>query len=974
MCAATLDGATISLMRREDMLALDLQFTNVSLSQDGAKVPLLAPTNPALPASVKVIFPPQAIAEQVFQADILAPGVRADALFTGNSEILFTLPSTVSIPFTPEGLLSWAGLVGVADRTFIECVWGLVVQPAFAPHDTWLHKVAADTTPDGVTSLWHTRMARRSLAGAPDITAADPPVVKMATIVEGDPAFRNSLPDRSIIAGAADLKPVKAHELTLSALGATLSLVGDWSGLSAPGGIQGYRHRMVMGRDQTVQVTQRGYLLPFGFPVMLETCTDRGAVKALMPGGETPGSAALIQTSRLSVLIPEVRYDQGEGMPHEGRGFPLRAVQIHEPPAFDVEPGTGTFFWLNSASSSSSEHYLPRLTGIDYEGNTIAFRAPVIFVAQELSSSDLSAAIDQYNQERSTARPAVGRLALAVGADPGKSSVDLTAIYVGAEVGLPNQPQTRGQNDRFPVFPALSGVDARIPAVDTFGGTTEPTTTAKDFLSDFRPVVGSAISMPTPGPRLKLEQHFIDSGFAAGSAPNIYARLIPPLPFSPPQTSAGGLAALAVPATALSTTTGLVGGQLDEFRNGMFDPQAFFAPPNLADLPNFPIPTLLGFISIPEIVTGADIGDGEKVPRITTELIYPNGDHTRPPQAVRSTVVWRPAIKTLPPPAGSPPEPEALAELQTNYNGGQTTLDLTSEITDDLTGAAPVTSVQGSLRSFALKFVDGLLIVHFDRLTFTSHGGAAPSLDVHITKVEPGLGAVRFIEQLLNQLPTPSNGPKITYHDNAIEASYTLAPPPLEMGVFLMQNLAVTAAVVLPLDGRKIATRFAISSRENPFLVTVSLFGGGGFLAIELSGADILQLEFQIDFGAATALDLGVASAAVSVTANIHVIRDERQAALSGFFRAVGQVDVLGVVGVSVEIYMGLTYRSAPKPSVVGEAKVTIRVHVLFFAQAVTFDVARSFSGGHDPTFDVAFPTADPWQQYCSAFAPMVQP
>jgi hypothetical protein len=85
--------------------------------------------------------------------------------------------------------------------------------------------------------------------------------------------------------------------------------------------------------------------------------------------------------------------------------------------------------------------------------------------------------------------------------------------------------------------------------------------------------------------------------------------------------------------------------------------------------------------------------------------------------------------------------------------------------------------------------------------------------------------------------------------------------------------------------------------------VTVSLFGGGGFIALEVEANRIVGLEAQLEFGAATALNLGVASASVAVTVGVYIPLIDDRAELRGLFRAVGELDVLGVVNVSVELH-----------------------------------------------------------------------
>jgi len=303
-----------------------------------------------------------------------------------------------------------------------------------------------------------------------------------------------------------------------------------------------------------------------------------------------------------------------------------------------------------------------------------------------------------------------------------------------------------------------------------------------------------------------------------------------------------------------------------------------------------------------------------------------------------------------------------------------TTLDLRSITSVDLGGGEPTSHVHGELRSFSLEFASQALIVRFARLAFVSRPGTSPTLDLRITDVEFG-GDLRFLNALRRYLPSPPNGARVTARDGCIEAGYTLAIPTLSTGVFLLQNLALSASVTLPLDGRPVRARFAVSARDDPFLVTVSLFGGGGFVALEVESDQVVGFEAQLEFGAATALNLGVASASVAVTAGVYIRLIDGKAELRGFFRAVGELDVLGLVNVSVELYLWLGFRDGPAgPEAHGGATLTIRVRVLFFAESVTLTIERSFGTGSDPTFDKAFPTPEPWRQRCAAFAPMVAP
>jgi hypothetical protein len=108
---------------------------------------------------------------------------------------------------------------------------------------------------------------------------------------------------------------------------------------------------------------------------------------------------------------------------------------------------------------------------------------------------------------------------------------------------------------------------------------------------------------------------------------------------------------------------------------------------------------------------------------------------------------------------------------------------------------------------------------------------------------------------------------------------------------------------------------------------------------------------------------------------------------------------VLGLITISAEFYLGLTYESAGNRCW-GQAKLTVEIEILFFSFSVTLTVEREFAGsggggaarlegerfaslgtGADlaqmvragppvrpPTIEETL-TAKDWQAYCEAFA-----
>ena len=71
---------------------------------------------------------------------------------------------------------------------------------------------------------------------------------------------------------------------------------------------------------------------------------------------------------------------------------------------------------------------------------------------------------------------------------------------------------------------------------------------------------------------------------------------------------------------------------------------------------------------------------------------------------------------------------------------------------------------------------------------------------------------------------------------------------------------------------------------------------------------------------------------------------------LSGYFRMGGEVDVLGLISASIELYMSLSYED---PKAVGRASITVEVKILFFSASVKISCERKFAGsGGDPSFE----------------------
>jgi hypothetical protein len=164
------------------------------------------------------------------------------------------------------------------------------------------------------------------------------------------------------------------------------------------------------------------------------------------------------------------------------------------------------------------------------------------------------------------------------------------------------------------------------------------------------------------------------------------------------------------------------------------------------------------------------------------------------------------------------------------------------------------------------------------------------------------------------------------------------------------------------------------------------MFAGGGFFGIAIGVDGVELLEASLEFGASISLDIGVASGGVHIMAGIYFKfgHDDNlnvdTCVLTGYLRIGGNVNVLGIVSLSVELYMSFTYENiGGKDKVIGQATLTLEVHVFIFSATISATVQKHFGNAPgDPTFAQLMPpnTGDPnhsaaWTEYCNAFAPM---
>lgn len=361
----------------------------------------------------------------------------------------------------------------------------------------------------------------------------------------------------------------------------------------------------------------------------------------------------------------------------------------------------------------------------------------------------------------------------------------------------------------------------------------------------------------------------------------------------------------------------------------------------------------------PLLETAAEV---EKTIDLLTAMV--NGIAAGDP-AVRARYEWRPKLSSWP--AGAP-------IIEVPEDG----FALTVEARASARGDAGFDAL-AEIRDLAVNLVPGfdVLRMEFDRIAFRSTDGRKPEVDVLFGGIE-FRGILKFVETLSEIVPFDalSDPPYVEVDASGARAGIDVALPSLAVGVFSLENISLGLDGRVPFLGEAVTVGFNFCTRERPFVLTVMMFGGGGFVGLRASPNGLVLLEGSLEFGARASLDFGVASGSIEVMGGVYYRQEDDTTTLTGYVRLRGEVELLGIASVSLTAELSLTYRSKAggNDEMYGQAKVTLEIEVAFIEYSASFTIERRFAGSRgDPilleAMDVENGKSAAWTEYCTAFA-----
>jgi hypothetical protein len=845
---------------------------------------------------------------------------------------------------------------------------------------------------------------------------------------------------------AADVTPVSAlsaKRVMLTALGGWLDVKGSW-GFTSTTGLMKWEHRATQGRDHFVRI-EEAFCCDTNHLVVLVTLTER-IIKPEQPYTAYLWQRQFILCREPIVTFPDPSPSFSTAKNAALRRMPFRTLELKTlvTPDLSPPPGAADVFVpkINGGTPLRFE-----LEGTDWEGNVVRFSKPMVAMRVQGGAVTLARANTGAGLLTGLAddAPMQGqRIALAPATTGDPTKVEDTTYEVStARFGMKVDASISA---KFPFLPIFSQASVAIEAVrhlSQAGGAQSVTfpdlyanngfdgpggSNAGEVLLEL--VSAQAMSFAGSSersggfltPDMSIQGVSRKNGPVSGSLSTVASGQFKPAEFFGALASAKLFGTF--PLTDVLEAFGLDLSKAPKFiTQALDDASALLVDLNkiikaLNDLGENPG----GFIAkaeqvIDDLTSGAlgavpasigDLKDAlDALPGQLNGLPLPDGPRR---ELVKRAELVRAAFDGL---AGG------IVEL---FNAYQKAEELAKNLTVNLEWRTPLAPFPSSDPIFEPKAGGGLLLavevrgkataakpagvdltcsleqfdinliapanfmkLKFDKLQFRIANGKKPDLDVVFGGIQ-FTGPLSFIEKLKEIIPLDgfSDPPNLEITPEGIAARFSLPIPSVAVGVFSLENISVGAGFKIPFIGaHPLSVGFFFCTREAPFTLTVSMLGGGGFFGIELTPDGVHLIEAALEFGASLSIDLGVASGGVSIMAGIYFKWEDGSVELTGYLRIRGEVDVLGLIRASIELYLEFQYLAvAGKPGKVwGRATIEIEIEIFFLSFTVSATAEKRFAGSNeDPTFaDVmgpcdpllepaCDPTYSPWNEYVEAF------
>jgi len=304
------------------------------------------------------------------------------------------------------------------------------------------------------------------------------------------------------------------------------------------------------------------------------------------------------------------------------------------------------------------------------------------------------------------------------------------------------------------------------------------------------------------------------------------------------------------------------------------------------------------------------------------------------PTNINLSYTWNPTIQSC--------APVFLLNPDANFS---VTVSAQAGLDPSLTLTAAV-DITASLTNFSIALIgdDPFVTLVIDSVTFTSHNGSKPDVRLLLNTVVFG-ASMQFVQDLADLLD-PTDGPFIELAQDSIRAGFRFAIESMTLGAFNLMQLAIEVAVALPFDGTPVRCEMGLSDQQLPFLLSCGIYGGGGFLQLQLGLDGVQLLQGAFEFGVCADISIGPIAGSGFVVAGIYFSVSADSSEVCGFVHAHGHMDIFGIITLDIDLYVSICYQNG---SVTGLATFSVSVSIAFFSETFTMQAQYTFAGSDSP-------------------------
>jgi len=895
--------AQFLIVRGDDLVHIGLQWSGFQLEHEAAapgRRPRLVATSES--ARITLIFPPQVLSEPAMASAVLfaLPTHRA-----GPSRVQFAVPAGTAMELTAEGVLKALTGAGVRvvsrilapgdDPTAIEMPWKLIVTAVAESGGGVVsdHAILPVTSASGVTGLWHARL-RASDGDTEDAGLGLLPLRALPGDMD-PPTPLTEGARRTIVNQSLNWLP-RARRLEISTLGGSLSATAKWPTFE-------WDHDVVLGRDQKIRVLTTGALYPFGHRAQLTMLTERMFL-TLRPASEPPRPPR--PTKWTCPNHPNIVRPRPGLCPIDSEELvPQGPEEPPDPPPDPLPP-------RSFAAAGLNERFMLVIT------EPVRGVAHGVLPARDFPFHEIEILTRTFTDIGHTASDPFGPffIPLDAGGRPLRFPVRCAGANGNVFFDVPLVFVRDFSPEQAPAIAAIWEPHSRIALPGVFidmirsapqregdvhevheiniagvghGGGFRPK--LSQFTAEI-PALRTLLRKPVARVALKFSDAFLTAGDSVDLALSPVNAPVE-IDFTERPDRSGGLMAPKFKADAFSRT---------------------FGPIPAAALPGAGVPL-------------SSIYEGATLLGLPLGSVIKDDGRQGPP--------------TIIPAPGNPPGAKMVWELRLQNHGPFRANNSTkATLMVESSPSNTVTTCTIENFDFVLPSTgEAIVTLKFGSLAFTQKPGLAPELAVNGLEIVFG-GALELVKTLTEKLRPLLGGskPTISATPSGITADYALAVPSVDAGMFLMRNVAINFGVDVPFSRNPVTVSLGFARRDNPFNLSVSMFGGGGYIDIQMGQAGITRLEAVMEFGAMVAVNFIVASAEVHALGGVRFLTVGGTIVLDAFIRIGGSVEVLGLVSVSIELIVTLTYDPPPLNRLFGRATLVIEVDLTLFSESVTID------------------------------------